>query len=277
MQITLATIRELYEVYEIINDKHEKYKNQFNEYFNTNYKKSESKGDNNKFHMNIIKRPNGKIDINISIKKPANTPNTSNNGEQKQASQTTSSQKESNNSNSCNVVEDNSINQINSDLSEISEEQQTSTEHIHMEQEQQQEQQQQQQTKSSEIDPKLYSLKKKHIKMYYTKIVIRTHPDKHVNQEDLMEKMTRLFSKALEYYEQELLTGLIKVADEVNINIKEFPKDLSPIMEMEMNEILIKINRIKNSVEWLWSNSQNTELKGILERVIVMNNNLKKM
>lgn len=102
------------------------------------------------------------------------------------------------------------------------------------------------------------NVKNKMIKKVYHQISKVSHPDK--CKDKLRNKM---FIDAKEFYENEILIGLLYICSKLKINVKfeNISNDEFTIIYRNIKEVESNIKKCKDTVSWKWSNTNNNDEK----------------
>ncbi len=100
------------------------------------------------------------------------------------------------------------------------------------------------------------------LKSLFRKIVVRTHPDKTGNNKHARE----IYENAAVAKREGSLQDLIDVSNKIKIkpDINKFTLTELDLLESNINELKIKINKIKNSYPWVWFHSNENKRNLVL-------------
>lgn len=107
-----------------------------------------------------------------------------------------------------------------------------------------------------EIEPKKEKSPK--VKKLYREIVKLTHPDKVNNK-----KLNNLYLKATEYYEQNDITGLYTICNEVGIEYELDESDNESILD-KISSLKNKIGFLESTFTWKWYSAKEKEKENLI-------------
>ena len=108
-------------------------------------------------------------------------------------------------------------------------------------------------------------------KSAYKKIIVKTHPDKNItNDEDIVKKRESIYRRTVEYYKKHNFLHMTPFCLDLAINIA-YPDSLSNEIEDLCKEMQKEIDKMKISFSWVWSKSSEKIKEEILYNVTNQN------
>tara|TARA_A100001011_G_C14294545_1_gene837824 strand:- start:180 stop:830 length:651 start_codon:yes stop_codon:yes gene_type:complete len=98
------------------------------------------------------------------------------------------------------------------------------------------------------------------IKKVYKKIAVKIHPDKNINKDEKIKtKYKELYNDLQNAVKSSNYLKIIKIANELNIDIPELNEDIILKIQNILSEMKTNIDSYKNKYPWIWFNSTDEE------------------
>jgi len=120
-------------------------------------------------------------------------------------------------------------------------------------------------------DPIEYDIPEKDVNVAFKKIAQKTHPDKLVNKDISQveyEELVELYKEALGSVKNKDWSRVMEIAMELGIDISKIKKDDSEYLEESVKKLTEKINELKGTYAWKWSNTPDKDKESVKQMML---------